>query len=106
MVRGGRNITHVLGYNEPDGDAKTGGSGIAPAAAAANWISQIEPLRRMGIKVGGPAVTGSPRGHQWLEDFFTACSDLGTNCTIDFLPVHWYGNFEGLASHLGQVSAT
>lgn len=29
-----------------------------------------------------------------------------SNCTIDFIPVHWYGNFEGFASHIGQVNAT
>lgn len=102
----GMNITHVLGYNEPDGEAKTGGSGVSPSVAAANWIAQMEPLRQRGIKLGGPAVTGSPRGHQWLADFFSACRDLGSNCTIDFLPVHWYGNFEAFASHLGEVVAS
>jgi hypothetical protein len=102
----GVKIKHVMAYNEPDGDAATGGSGISPQVAAKNYISQIEPLRKMGIKVGAPGVTGSPRGHTWLENFFNACADLGTNCTMDFIPIHWYGNFDGLASHLGTVSAS
>ncbi|PVH86578.1 glycoside hydrolase family 128 protein [Cadophora sp. DSE1049] len=106
LIDGGRNITHVLGYNEPDGESSTGGSSIDPAAAATNWISQIEPLRKLGVKVGAPAVTGSPRGFVWLEDFFNACADQGTNCTIDFIPIHWYGDFGGLASHMGQVNGT
>lgn len=106
LIDGGRNISHILAYNEPDGESSTGGSSIDPAAAATNWISQVEPLRKLGVKVGAPAVTGSPRGFVWLEDFFNSCASQGTNCTIDFIPIHWYGDFGGLASHMGQVNAT
>ncbi|KAG4030689.1 hypothetical protein MFRU_011g01460 [Monilinia fructicola] len=106
LISDGRNITHVLTYNEPDGTSSTGGSAILPSAAAANWISQVEPLRKLGVKTGAPAVTGSERGFTWLGDFFDACASLGTNCTADFIPVHWYGNFDGLASHIGQVRGT
>ncbi|QSZ28555.1 hypothetical protein DSL72_003053 [Monilinia vaccinii-corymbosi] len=106
LISGGRNITHILTYNEPDGTSSTGGSAIFPSAAAANWISQVEPLRKLGIKTGAPAVTGSERGLTWLSNFFDACASLGTNCTADFIPVHWYGDFEGLASHIGQIRGT
>jgi hypothetical protein len=106
MISGGRNITHILTYNEPDGTSSTGGSNVQPAVAAANWISQVEPLRKLGVKTGAPAVTGSPSGFTWLQMFFDACHSQGTNCTADFFPVHWYGNFEGLASHVGQVAGT
>ncbi|KAG4443965.1 hypothetical protein IFR05_000605 [Cadophora sp. M221] len=106
LIDGGRNISHVLAYNEPDGESSTGGSNIDPTAAATNWISQVQPLRKLGVKLGAPAVTGSPRGFVWLEDFFNACASQGTNCTIDFIPIHWYGDFGGLASHMGQVNAT
>ncbi|PQE28694.1 F5 8 type C domain protein [Rutstroemia sp. NJR-2017a WRK4] len=105
LISDGRNISHVLGYNEPDGESSTGGSSISATAAATNWISQMEPLRKLGVKTGAPAVTGSQRGLTWLEHFFDACAAAGTNCTADFIPVHWYGNFEGLASYLGQVRA-
>lgn len=106
MIDGGRKISHVLAYNEPDGSASTGGSNIDPVTAATNWISQVEPLRKLGVKTGAPAVTGSPGGFVWLQSFFDACHSQGTNCTIDFIPIHWYGNFAGLASHMGQVSGT
>jgi len=106
LINGGRSITHVLTYNEPDGSTAYGGSDITPAAAATNWISQVEPLRKMGIKVGAPAVTGSQGGFTWLADFFASCQSQGSNCTVDFYPVHWYGDFEGLASHLGQMIGT
>lgn len=105
LLDNGVEIKHVLAYNEPDGDHATGGSSLDPKVAAENYISQIEPLRALGIKVGAPGVTGSPRGQVWLENFFAACTELGTNCTMDFIPIHWYGNFEGLAGHLGSVSA-
>ncbi|KAL3423958.1 hypothetical protein PVAG01_05705 [Phlyctema vagabunda] len=105
LISGGTNISHILAFNEPDGESSTGGSSIQPEAAAKTWIREVVPLQKMGVQCGGPAVTGSQRGITWLEDFFSACSSLGTNCTVDFLPVHWYGNFEGLASFLGQVAA-
>lgn len=106
MIKAGTNISHVLTYNEPDGTASTGGSNINPTVAATNWISQVQPLKKLGVKLGAPAVTGSPGGFTWLEDFFNACASQGTNCTADFIPIHWYGNFAGLASHIGQVRAT
>ncbi|ATZ55926.1 hypothetical protein BCIN_12g04740 [Botrytis cinerea B05.10] len=106
LVATGRNVTHVLTYNEPDGTSSTGGSAISPSVAAANWISQVEPLRALGIKTGAPAVTGSPRGITWLSNFFSACATAGTNCTVDFIPLHWYGNFEGLASFIGEIRGT
>jgi hypothetical protein len=102
LISNGRNITNILTFNEPDGTSSTGGSQVDPAFAATVWINQIVPLRKMGIKVGAPAVTGSPMGFTWLESFFSNCTSQGTN----FIPVHWYGNFEGLTSHIGQVYAT
>lgn len=104
LIKNGRNITHVMGYNEPDGEHSTGGSSLDYKVAATNWIAQMEPLRKMGVKLGAPAVTGSSRGMTWLRNFFDACASQGTNCTADFFPSHWYGNFEGLASHLGEIA--
>ncbi|KAI9812622.1 MAG: hypothetical protein M1827_004611 [Pycnora praestabilis] len=102
LIKGGTNITYVLGYNEPDG-ATDGGSDVPADVAAQTWIREMNPLAKMGVKIGGPACTGAPSGFAWLQNFFTHCAG---NCTVDFLPVHWYGNFEGLASHIGQVAAT
>ncbi|KAL8961148.1 MAG: hypothetical protein Q9193_002257 [Seirophora villosa] len=103
QIEGGANISYVLGFNEPDGDMSTGGSNIPADTAAEIWQREIEPLKKMGVKLGAPAVTGAPTGHTWLQNFFTACNG---NCSVDFIPVHWYGNFEGLASHIGQVRGT
>jgi len=100
LINQGNNITHVLGFNEPDEARKNGGSDMTTDAAAAMWIREIEPLKTLGIKLGAPAVTGSPRGLDWFADFLKKCKG---GCTFDFLPIHWYGNFEGLASYVGQV---
>lgn len=101
-----RNITHILTYNEPDGTAATGGSNLDPTLAAENWISQVQPLAALGIKLGAPAVTGAPSGLVWLKAFHAACISAGTACKPDFYPAHWYGNIEGLASHVGELYAT
>lgn len=90
----GREIEYVLGFNEPDG-CKDGGSCIDADTAAEAWINEVEPLKDLDIKLGAPAVTGSPRGLAWLQDFYTACDG---GCSTDFMPVHWYGNFEGMVS--------
>ena len=102
QIKAGANITYVLGFNEPDGTSETGGSNILAETAAQIWMNEIEPLAKQGVKLGAPACTGAETGRQWLQNFFTACS----NCTVDFIPVHWYGNFEGLASHIGEYVGT
>lgn len=114
LIEGGQNITHVLGFNEPDG-CTSGGSCVPADTAAAVWKQQFEPLKRdFNVSLGAPAVTGATTGFTWLQNFFTACAALASNsttnttasCEVDFIPAHWYGNFEGLASHIGQINGT
>ncbi|KAI9789397.1 MAG: hypothetical protein M1816_006057 [Peltula sp. TS41687] len=100
LMKDGTNISYVLSFNEPDGTIATGGSNVPVDLAASTWIQQLEPLRKDGVKLGAPAMTGSPQGFRWLENFFKACNG---GCHADFIPIHWYGNFEGLASHIGEV---
>jgi hypothetical protein len=96
----GKNISYVLGFNEPDEGKTTGGSSMSAKDAASTWIAEMEPVRSLGVKAGAPAVTGSGRGLDWLKDFFSACNG---KCNPDFMTVHWYGPFEGLASFVGQM---
>jgi Glycosyl hydrolase catalytic core len=107
QVQSGSNISHALAYNEPDGSSSTGGSNLPTDAAANTWLQNIKPLRDThGLKVGLPAVTGSPSGISWLSNFNTSCLRLDpAGCEADFIPIHWYGSFEGLASHMGQLRA-
>jgi hypothetical protein len=103
QISGGANISYVLAFNEPDGGHSTGGSNLAVTTAAARWKAEIEPLKKLGVKVGAPAVTGAESGWQWLANWFQECDG---GCNPDFIPVHWYGNFEGMMSHIGQVTTT
>ncbi|KAG4261955.1 hypothetical protein FPRO04_13985 [Fusarium proliferatum] len=100
QIIGGRNITYVMGFNEPDNSMANGGSDMKPKDAAKYWIKQLEPLRKLGVSLGAPAVTGAPSGFTWLADFLEACKG---NCTFDFIPIHWYGSFDGMASHIAGV---
>lgn len=103
----GNQITHVLTFNEPDGDTASGGSNSTPAHAAQVYIDTILPLRGRpwNLEIGLPATTGSSRGLQWLRDFNDSCFTLAPQrgCEFDFVPTHWYGDFAGMASWLGQV---
>jgi len=89
QIKDGANIPYVLAYNEPDGQASTGGTDIPVDTAASTWMRNIAPLREQNIKVGLPAVTGSPDGFNWLANFNTSCLALNKNgCEADFIPVH------------------
>lgn len=110
LIEQGTEIKHVLGFNEPD-MAVAGGSGVEPDIAARAWVANFEPLAEMGVKLGLPACTGGWGGMPWLRQFLGNCSalistdDKKKNCTWDFLPVHWYDNYEGLTSHIGERRA-
>ncbi len=102
LISNGTNISSVLAFNEPDMESSVGGSNIAPSTAAQIWSREIQPLAKMGVKLGSPACSSGPEGITWMQEFFQACS----NCTIDFMAIHFYGDFQGLASHVGQYVAT
>jgi hypothetical protein len=88
---------YVLGFNEPDG-VGNGQANMLPAAAASAWKTAIQPLKAQGFKLGSPGVTGAPSGMVWMKEFMGNCS----GCSIDFLALHWYGNYDGLVSHLNN----
>jgi hypothetical protein len=108
QIKAGLAINHVLAFNEPDGPGMYGGSDVAPAIAAKAWVANFLPLGEMGVKLGLPACTGGSNGLPWLKQFLGNCSQIISkggekkNCTYDFLPIHWYDNFGGLASHIGE----
>ena len=102
QVKAGMNFSHVLAFNEPDMQSSVGGSNIDPTTAAQIWTREVEPLSKMGIRLGSPACSSAPSGITWMQSFLQACS----NCTVDFMVVHFYGDFQGLASHIGQYVGT
>lgn len=90
----------ILTFNEPDFVSE---SNMDPVYAAKLWMTSIQPMKAAGVRLGGPAVTASDNGQQWLQAFLAACS----GCTIDFLPLHWYGpGVEGFYSYIWQMHNT
>jgi len=84
----GLGATTILTFNEPDFEQQ---SNINATYAAQLWMQYIEPLKQSGIRLGGPAISSGGSGLPWLQAFMAACSQ----CTIDFLPFHWYGDGTG-----------
>lgn len=84
-----------------------GGSNVDPTFGAEVWVNNFIPLQAMGIRVGLPSTSSSRAGLMWLKRFLGSCSQIiHKPCTYDFVPLHWYGDFEGLASHIGEYVAT
>lgn len=86
---------------------------MSPSLAAQVWVNTIVPLQEMGIKAGMPAVSSAPNGLEWLKNFMLECdhvigqrNSVVKNCTYDFVPLHYYGTFDGLASYIGEFIAT
>jgi hypothetical protein len=104
--------THLLTFNEPDEENENGGSSASPKDIAEAYLEYIVPLRDgegqgsdRKWNISHPVVSGSPRGLEWLRDFNESCYELEPDhgCPTDFVSVHWYGNFEGLAAWLGTL---
>lgn len=100
--------THLLTFNEPDHDKDSGGSDISPKEAAKAYIEHIVPLRDDDSRpwnISHPVVTGSGKGIEWLKKFNESCYDIDSKngCPTDFIAVHWYGDFPGLANWLGTL---
>ncbi|KAH7322651.1 glycosyl hydrolase catalytic core-domain-containing protein [Stachybotrys elegans] len=102
-----RSSTHLLTFNEPDGETHTGGSSVSPEDAAEAYIEHIVPLRDAEDRrwvISHPVVTGSPQGLDWLRDFNESCYDISDDgCPTDFVAVHWYGEAEGLRNWLEEL---
>ncbi|KAI0129004.1 glycosyl hydrolase catalytic core-domain-containing protein [Xylariales sp. AK1849] len=99
--------THLLSFNEPDGTTGSGGSSIEPEDAARSYLDSIAPFRDSETRswnISHPSITGSTQGLDWLRSFNESCYDLDpAGCPTDFVAVHWYGDFSGLASWLGTL---
>lgn len=100
--------THLLTFNEPDGTTSSGGSSISPSDAAQSYIDNIVPLRQSSSRswnISHPATTGSSSGLEWLQEFNASCWEIDPDngCPTDFVALHWYGDFAGLASWIGTL---
>jgi hypothetical protein len=100
LIKNGRNIKHVLGFNQPDVLGANGGSEISPANAAKLWINNFVPLQKMGVKIGLPVIKADWDPTNWTVPFLHNCTELlggdgnsnETTCPFDFVPIHVFGN--------------
>lgn len=84
---------YVMSFNEPDQHDQK--AFMEPSTAAAAYKQYISPLSSASIKLGSPSVTNGvvpSMGLNYLASFLSAC---GTECHIDFIPIHWYGCPDG-----------
>ncbi|ROV95236.1 hypothetical protein VMCG_08570 [Cytospora schulzeri] len=72
--------SHLLAFNEPE---NKGQSNIDPAPAADAYRQYMQPFAGKAM-LGAPAVSND--GYTWMSEFLGNCTD----CTIDFVPIHWY----------------
>lgn len=79
---------HLLAFNEPE---NVGQSNISPTAAADAYRQYMEPFAGRA-QLGAPGVSND--GRDWMKQFLSLCSE----CTIDFVPIHWVRSFHELFS--------
>ena len=73
------NVTHLLGFNEPDSPDQ---ANMTVAQAIAEWPN----LMRSGLRLGSPAPTDG--GLTWLYQFLDQAQAL--DYRVDFVAVHFY----------------
>ena len=74
---------YLLAFNEPE---NAGQSNIDPKAAADAYRKYVQPFAGQA-QLGAPGVSND--GRDWMTQFLGLCSD----CTIDFVPIHWVSSF-------------
>ena len=86
---------HLLAFNEPDVN------GISPSQAASSYRNYMQPFASSTVQLGAPAVTngGAPDGLTWLGEFLGNC----TGCTVDFIPFHWYCQYDDISYFTSYV---
>lgn len=89
------NVTHFLGFNEPDSPDQ---ANMTVAQAIAEWPN----LMRSGLRLGSPAPTDG--GLEWLYQFIDEADALGYR--VDYVAVHFYKggwNADQLYNWLEQI---
>ncbi len=78
------NVTHLLGYNEPDHPEQheddNGGQAISVELALSSWPEMM----KSGLRLGSPA----PTNFSWLYQFVDSCD--ARNYRLDYVAIHCY----------------
>ena len=112
LINQGHNITHVLGFNQPELSWNESGSNIEPADAARIWIKNFLPLQEMGVKIGLPVIKAQTDPMPWMTPFLANCTTMlrkasassEANCSYDFLTMHVFGNMSVLTGEVDKYA--
>lgn len=88
LSRGSSNPKYLMFFNEPDQPGSKAQMDVGSAVAA--YQQTMNKYASPSVKLGAPSVTNgvvNGMGLTYLSSFLDACNP----CTIDFVPVHWYG---------------
>ncbi|HSC38115.1 MAG TPA: glycosyl hydrolase, partial [Chitinophagaceae bacterium] len=88
------NVTHLLGFNEPDNASQ---SNLTPSQAIAAWPALMES----GLRLGSPAITDG--GASWLYSFMDKADSAGYR--VDFVAVHFYRGCQSAAQFYSFLKA-
>ena len=75
------NVTHVLGFNEPN---QSDQANMSVKQALAMWPK----LQASGLRLGSPSPNDADRGLKWLFEFMDEADKRGLR--VDFVTVHFY----------------
>ncbi|KAE9371694.1 glycoside hydrolase family 128 protein [Stipitochalara longipes BDJ] len=93
-----RKISHVLEFSEPNGLGSQGGSNMSVSGIVDSWTTEIEPSKKLSVKLGAPAVT--QRGRDWLAQFMAVfevlIKTIHTICPAPRLWITEFGNGHGV----------
>ncbi|WP_435893139.1 glycosyl hydrolase [Oceaniferula spumae] len=84
-IRAQKNITHLLGYNEPE--RKKQGN-LSVEEGLKHWPKLEKLARDKNLRLGSPAVSNDQGGNQWLDEFMKGVKR--NKLKVDFLALHWY----------------
>lgn len=88
LGRGSPDIKYLMSFNEPDQPGSKALMDVGSAVAA--YQQHMNHHASSTVKLGSPSVTNgivNGMGLAFLSSFLEACNP----CTVDFVPVHWYG---------------
>jgi hypothetical protein len=98
-IYGKANVTHLLGYNEPDHEEQ---SNVSVETAIAEWPEMM----KSGMRLGSPAVTNN----SWLYSFIDECDKR--NYRVDYIAYHaywggkspqnWYNDLKAIYNRTGR----
>lgn len=92
-IRSMKNVTHLLGYNEPD---RPDQANVSLDKTIQNWPSMF----KSGLRLGSPApstITG-----QWVKKFFATIDSL--NYRVDIAVAHSYENSLNATSLVNRIN--